>query len=659
MIPVAGAVSLNLSLAFGILTLFSIGFYIRNNDFRLFLTGQRLSLASSGLSLIATIILTNELIIGNFDLDYVAHYTSNETPIIYKITALWAGQAGSMLFWLAILSLYAIVVVLQNKREHITLMPWVIIVITIVQLFFLGMTNFVTNPFEPTNADFIVMNGNGLNPLLQNPTMAIHPPMLYLGYVGFTIPFAFAIAALIKKDASSLWVKTIRRWTLVTWLFLGIGIILGGWWAYLELGWGGYWAWDPVENASFMPWLTGTAFVHSIIIQEKKNMLKIWNMILIILTFTLCIFGTFLTRSGVMSSVHSFTASGLGPLFFGFVILILIVSYGLLYVRRHHFQTEKRLESFTSRESGFLFNNVIFVVMCFAVFWGTIFPVISEAVRGTKITVGAPFFNQINIPIGLVLLFLTGVGPLLAWRNTSKESLIKNFTLPLIVAFLSAGVLLALNVRGNAIMTLALSSFVFTTIAIEFWRGIRARTRKFDESILSALFQLIQKNRSRYGGYISHLGIVLMFVGFSGHAFDIENEWGLQIGSKETVGNYEVELAALSEVERPNHYAYIADLNVYTAAGEFVTELHPEKRIYFHRDPNPDKRQPHSELDIYSTLVRDIYSIFTGVDPKNKVGYFKIMINPLVQWVWIGSYFLIIGTVIAMWPVRRKKYELE
>jgi len=659
MIPVAGAVSLNLSLAFAILTLFAIGFYIRNNDYRLFLTGQRLSLASSGLSVISTIILTNELILGNFDLDYVAHYTSNETPLLYKITALWAGQSGSMLFWLAILSIYAIIVVLQNRKEHHSLMPWVIIVITIVQLFFLGMTNFVTNPFEPTNADFIVMNGNGLNPLLQNPTMAIHPPMLYLGYVGFTIPFAFAIAALIKKDASSLWIKTIRRWTLVTWLFLGIGIILGGWWAYLELGWGGYWAWDPVENASFMPWLTGTAFVHSIIIQEKKNMLKIWNMILIILTFTLCIFGTFLTRSGIMSSVHSFTASGLGPLFFGFVILILVVSYGLLYARRSHFQTEKQLESFTSRESGFLFNNVIFVVMCFAVFWGTIFPVISEAVRGTKITVGAPFFNQINIPIGLILLFLTGVGPLLAWRNTSKESLIKNFTIPLIVAFISAGVLLALNIRGNAMMTLSLSGFVFTTIAIEFLRGINARTRKFDESIISAFIKLIQKNRSRYGGYISHLGIVLMFVGFSGHAFDIEDEWGLQIGSKETVGNYDVELAGLSEEERPNHYAYIADLNVYTTGGEFVTDLHPEKRIYFHRDPNPDKRQPHSELDIYSTLTRDIYSIFTGVDPKNQVGYFKIMINPLVQWVWIGSYFLIIGTVIAMWPVKRKKNELE
>jgi cytochrome c-type biogenesis protein CcmF len=489
--------------------------------------------------------------------------------------------------------------------------------------------------------------------------MAIHPPMLYLGYVGFTIPFAFAIAALIKKDASSLWIKTIRRWTLVTWLFLGIGIILGGWWAYLELGWGGYWAWDPVENASFMPWLTGTAFVHSIIIQEKKNMLKIWNMILIILTFTLCIFGTFLTRSGVMSSVHSFTASGLGPLFFGFVILILIVSYSLLYVRRKHFQTEKQLESFTSRESGFLFNNVVFVVMCFAVFWGTIFPVISEAVRGTKITVGAPFFNQINIPIGLILLFLTGVGPLLAWRNTSKESLIKNFTFPLIVAFIIVGLLLALDITGNAMMTLSLSGFVFTTIVIEFWRGIRARTRKFDESIISAFIKLIQKNRSRYGGYISHLGIVLMFVGFSGHAFDIEDEWGLQIGAKETVGNYEIELDALSEEERPNHYAYIANLNIYTSGGEFVTDLHPEKRIYFHRDPNPDKRQPHSELDIYSTIVRDIYSIFTGVDPKNQVGYFKIMINPLVQWVWIGSYFLIIGTVIAMWPVKRGKNELE
>ena len=322
-------------------------------------------------------------------------------------------------------------------------------------------------------------------------------------------------------------------------------------------------------------------------------------------------------------------------------------------------ELKKQLESFTSRESGFLFNNVVFVVMCFAVFWGTIFPVISEAVRGTKITVGAPFFNQINIPIGLILLFLTGVGPLLAWRNTSKESLIKNFTFPLIVAFIIVGLLLALDITGNAMMTLSLSGFVFTTIVIEFWRGIRARTRKFDESIISAFIKLIQKNRSRYGGYISHLGIVLMFVGFSGHAFDIEDEWGLQIGAKETVGNYEIELDALSEEERPNHYAYIANLNIYTSGGEFVTDLHPEKRIYFHRDPNPDKRQPHSELDIYSTIVRDIYSIFTGVDPKNQVGYFKIMINPLVQWVWIGSYFLIIGTVIAMWPVKRGKNELE
>ena len=655
MIPLTGAISLNLSLAFGILTLFVIGFYIRNDDFRLYRTGQRLSLVTSGLSLLATGVLTNELIAGNFDLDYVAHYTSNETPFMYKITALWAGQSGSMLFWLAILSVYAMVAVLQNKDKHLSLMPWVIFVTTIVQLFFLAMTNFVTNPFEPTNADFVIMNGNGLNPLLQNPTMAIHPPMLYLGYVGFTIPFAFALAALIKRDASSLWIKTVRRWTLVTWLFLGIGIILGGGWAYLELGWGGYWAWDPVENASFMPWLTGTAFVHSIIIQEKKNMLKIWNMILIIVTFTLCIFGTFLTRSGVMSSVHSFTASGLGPLFLSFVFIIMIVSFGLLYYRRADFKSEKRLESFTSRESGFLFNNVVFVVLCFAVFWGTIFPVISEAVRGTKITVGAPFFNQINIPIGLILLFLTGVGPLLAWRNTSKESLIKNFTSPIIVALLTGGVLFALNVRGNSLVALSLASFVATTILIEFWRGISARTGKFEESVFTAFIRLIQKNRSRYGGYITHLGIVLMFVGFSGHAFDIENEWGLKAGNRETVGNYEVELLKISQEERPNHYAYIADLNVYQKEdGKFVTDLHPEKRIYFHRDPNPDKRQPHSELDIYSTLVRDIYSIFTGVDPENNVGYFKIMINPLVQWVWIGSYLLVIGTVIAMWPAKRR-----
>ena len=472
----------------------------------------------------------------------------------------------------------------------------------------------------------------------------------YLGYVGFSVPFAFAFSALMNKDTSSLWIQSIRRWTLVAWLFLSMGIILGGWWAYQELGWGGYWAWDPVENASFMPWLTATAFVHSIIIQEKKDMLRVWNMALIILTFTLCIFGTFLTRSGVMSSVHSFTASSLGPIFLTFVFIIMIVSFGLMYLRKDDLQSPRKMESFTSRESGFLFNNMVFVVMCFAVFWGTLFPVFSEAVRGTKITVGPPFFNQINIPIGLILLALTGIGPLLAWRKTSKESLIRNFTIPILSGLIGAAIFLFLGYKGYVVISLSLCVFVTATIFTEFARGIKARTNKFNESIFVALWRMVSKNRSRYGGYIVHLGIVLMFVGFTGHAFDKEKEFSLTVGESDHVAGYEFELIKMSEAERANHYAWISELRVTDHSGQFITNLRPEKRVYFHKNPDVNRRQPHSELDIYSTMNKDIYSIFSAVDNENSIAFIKIMVNPLVRWVWIGGYILVFGTMIAMWP---------
>jgi len=652
MTPIAGGAALNLAFGFGILSLLTIFFYTRNGDQRLYLTGQRLALGVSFFVFLATFILGYQLIISNFDIDYVARYTSLETPVVYKISALWAGQSGSLLFWLFILSVYATVVILQNQRKHHGLMPWVIIAMVIVQMFFLVLTNYVTNPFKPTEADFIVANGNGLNPLLQNVTMAIHPPTLYLGFVGFTVPFSFGISALVNRDTSPLWIQSIRRWTLVAWLFLSMGIILGGWWAYRELGWGGYWAWDPVENASFMPWLTATAFVHSIIIQEKKDMLRVWNMVLIILTFTLCIFGTFLTRSGVMSSVHSFTASSLGPIFLAFVFFILIASFGLMYTRMNDLRSTRRMESFTSRESGFLFNNMVFVVMCFSVFWGTLFPVISEAVRGTKITVGAPFFNQINIPIGLILLGLTGVGPLLAWRRTGKKHLIRNFTFPILTGLSSAIVLLIIGYRDYVVISFSLGAFVTATITTEFVRGIRARNKKFKESLFTALKMMVSKNRSRYGGYVVHLGIVFMFIGFTGHAFDKEKEFSLKVGETDHVAGYEFELIQLSESERPNHYAWISDLRVTNHNGEFVTNLHPEKRVYFHRNPDVNRRQPHSELDIYSTLNKDIYSIFSAVDTENGVAFIKIMVNPLVRWVWIGGFILVFGTLIALWPRR-------
>ena len=655
MIPVIGGLALNLALGLAIIAIIFNVLYLRSGDGRLFLSGQRAALAVSLLSIFATIILTQLLMTSNFDVDYVAHYTSQETPLIYKFTALWAGQSGSLLFWLFILSLYAIIAILQNQRSQLKLMPWVMIVLVTVQLFFLILVNFITNPFAPTETDFVIVNGLGLNPLLQNATMAIHPPMLYLGFVGFTVPFAFSIAAMAQRDMNALWMRTVRQWLLFVWLMLSIGVMLGGWWAYQELGWGGYWAWDPVENASFMPWLAGTALLHSVMIQEKKDMLKVWNMVLIIITFTLCIFGTFLTRSGIMSSVHSFTASSLGPIFLGFVFFILVVSFGLMSQRMQLLRSKKRIESFSSRESGFLFNNVVFIVMCFAVLWGTLFPVISEAVRGTKITVGAPFFNQINIPIGLVLLCLTGIGPLLVWRKTSKQSFIRNFTTPVIAGLVMALVLYIINIRGYVLISFSLSVFVLTTISLEFARGIRSRITVHKENPLTAFWRLLRKNRSRYGGYIVHVGIVFMFIGFTGHAFDIEKEFGLKKDETNHLSGYTFVLQNIREEERPNHYAWIADLHVSDASGKEIVMLHPEKRIYFHRNPDPERRQPHSELDIYSTMKQDIYSIFNSVDLENGVAYLKIMINPLVNWVWFGGFIFVLGTLVALWPPKKEK----
>ena len=655
MTPVIGGLALNLALGLAIIAIIFNFLYLRSGDGRLFLSGQRAALAVSLLSFFATIILTQLLMTSNFDVDYVAHYTSQETPLIYKFTALWAGQSGSLLFWLFILSLYAIIAILQNQRSQLKLMPWVMIVLVTVQLFFLILVNFITNPFAPTETDFVIANGLGLNPLLQNATMAIHPPMLYLGFVGFTVPFAFSIAAMAQRDMNALWMRTVRQWLLFVWLMLSIGVMLGGWWAYQELGWGGYWAWDPVENASFMPWLAGTALLHSVMIQEKKDMLKVWNMVLIIITFTLCIFGTFLTRSGIMSSVHSFTASSLGPIFLGFVFFILVVSFGLMSQRMQLLRSKKRIESFSSRESGFLFNNVVFIVMCFAVLWGTLFPVISEAVRGTKITVGAPFFNQINIPIGLVLLCLTGIGPLLVWRKTSKQSFIRNFTTPVIAGLVMALVLYITNIRGYVLISFSLSVFVLTTISLEFARGIRSRITVHKENPLTAFWRLLRKNRSRYGGYIVHVGIVFMFIGFTGHAFDSEKEFGLKKDETNHLSGYTFVLQNIREEERPNHYAWIADLHVSDASGKEIVMLHQEKRIYFHRNPDPERRQPHSELDIYSTMKQDIYSIFNSVDLENGVAYLKIMINPLVNWVWFGGFIFVLGTLVALWPPKKEK----
>ena len=655
MIPILGSITLSTALGLCLISSFLLLIGLRYKEPKYFISAHRTINLISILNIFSTFLLLNELIGSNFDVKYVAHYTSIETPLIFKITALWAGQSGSLLFWLFILSIYTLVVFYKEEKVIATYFQWVLLVLTLVQSFFLILLNFIENPFEPINVGFIVNNGNGLNPLLQNLTMAIHPPTLYLGYIGFTVPFAFAIAALITKQLDSIiWIKKIRLWTLTAWLFQSGGIILGGWWAYQELGWGGYWAWDPVENASFMPWLTATAFLHSIYIQEKKGLLKLWNIILILTTFILVIFGTFLTRSGVMSSVHSFAVSDLGPAFLIFIFIIFIACFYLIWLRLPIFKSQKKIKSISSRESGILLNNVIFVVICFSVFWGTIFPVLSEAVRGSKITVGPPFYNQVNIPIGLILLFFTGAGPLLVWGHTSKKAFFNNFRMPIIVMIFFFLLCFIKEIRGAAMVSFSLAGFSVAAITKEFWRGIISRKSQYNESMLRAFFSLISKNRNRYGGHIVHLGIIIMFIGFTGHAFDSEIEFSLKNRESIDFNGYRFELASLSPEERPNHFAWIAEIIVTKTDKTFITTLYPEKRVYFHRHPNPDKRQPHSELDIYSTIRKDIYSIFSGIDGENQTAFFKIMINPLVRLVWYGGYILIIGTLIILLPNKEK-----
>ena len=646
-----GATILNLAFGLAILTQIVLLIHVRWRDDRLYLVGQRLALGVSMLVTLATVALIVLLVKGAFEVDYVAHYTSKGTPLLYKFAALWAGQSGSLLFWLLILSLYSAVVIFQNQRKRSDIMPHVIAVLIGVQLFFLFMVNYSTNPFNPVNADFIPSDGLGLNPLLQNVTMAIHPPTLYMGYVGFTVPFAFAIAALVVRRVDTVWVRGIRRWALFAWLWQSAGIMLGGWWAYNELGWGGYWAWDPVENASFMPWLTGTAFVHSIIIQEKKDMLKMWNMILIIITFILCIFGTYITRSGAVSSVHAFTADEFGQMFLAFLLVIIAISAYLVISRRQVLKSTKRMESMVSRESGFLFNNVIFVSLCFAVLWGTLFPLISLKLMGREISVSIPFYNQIAIPVGLLLLTLAGVGPLLAWRRTSKESLIRNFSIPLVTGLTAVTVFYVMGIRSiYPLMTLGLSFFVLGTISMEFYRGIRSRTRRFKESPFTALVTMISRNRSRYGGYIVHLGIVFMFIGFVGKAFDSEVEATMSRGEHRELAGYKFTLQEVVEKERPNHNALVAELTV-EKDNKIVETLNPEFRIYF---PGTKQEQQHSELDLQTGIMADIYTVFSGADHSRGFYVIKIMINPLVWWVWFGGYFLVAGTIIAILPRKKK-----
>ena len=607
-------------------------------------SGRNAVYATAALVLTSGASLIYLLVTDRFDAQYVAQNSRASMALQYKISALWGGMEGSLLLWAMILVMYSAVAAYQNRQRHPALMPYVHAICMVTAGFFISLMLFSANPFLPLG--FTPADGQGMNPLLQNPAMAIHPPNLYLGFVGFTIPFAFAIAALVTGRLDTSWLHTTRRWTIIAWFFLSIGITLGAQWAYVELGWGGYWGWDPVENASLMPWLLATAYLHSVMIEEKKQMLRVWNVVLIISTFAMCIFGTFLTRSGIVSSVHAFANSNLGPMFAIFLALILALGFGLVAYRLPQLKSDGKLDAVLSRESSFLFNNLVLVVACFAVLWGTMFPVVTEAITGTQMTVGPPFFNRVNVPIMLLLLLLTGVGPLIAWRKASLPSLKRAFAMPTLSGAVTLIALFAFGVRDFAsLMAFALSAFVTATILQEFWRGARARGSAMGEPFHRALVNLTWRNKRRYGGYIIHIGIVCMAIGITGSsAFQSETQATLSAGQTVDFAGYRLQMGDLELYDSAGVQVVSAELIAFQG-GKAKFRMWPER--HFH--PGPEV-QPTTEVAIWSTMRHDLYLVLAAWDLDRGSATFKAYLNPLVKWIWIGGLVLVFGTLICMLP---------
>jgi cytochrome c-type biogenesis protein CcmF len=589
----------------------------------------------------------------DFQLAYVASHVARSMKLHYRLAALWGGQAGSLLLWLWILCAYASVAMWVNRRSNRTLLPWVVAMLMGNATFFLVLTNFVTPPFEKLPPGQVLSEGTGLNPLLQHPVMMIHPLLLYTGFVGFAVPFAFAFAALVTGELGTTWFRTTRRWTLFAWTILGCGILMGGRWAYEVLGWGGYWAWDPVENASFMPWLAATAYLHSVMIQEKRDMLKIWNLVLIGLTYTMCLFGTFLTRSGVVQSVHAFAQTDwFGKIFLGYVVAVVVLFFTVLFWRRRELRSPNRLESMVSREASFLLNNWVFIALLLVVFWGTLFPVLSEWATGERITVGPKFFNTMAGPLALLLLLLTGVGPLIAWRRASVANLRRQFLWPAAAGGAAAVVLAALfwgEIGFWPVACWSLCAFVTATVAQEYARAIAVRRRRQGESALQAFGVLLRKNQRRYGGYVVHMGIVLVLIGIAGAAFNQERLQNVQPGDDLQLDGYRLEYLTADPIPQQHYGGARARIALFRGDRGLAT-MEPEKRMYWL------EQQPASIPAIYSTLREDIYVILTNVEHDGSATI-KLYRNPLVNWIWVGGYVFLLGGVIVMWPHSERERE--
>ncbi len=599
-----------------------------------------------GCATVAILALLNAFATFDYRLAYVAQHSARSMAIQYRLSALWGGQAGSLLLWLWMLLAYGGACLWFNRDKNRTLMPWVVAVLLANAIFFLVLVNFITDPFERLAAADVASDGAGLNPLLQHPVMMIHPIMLYTGLVGFVVPFAFAFAALVTGELGTHWFRTTRRWTLFPWLFLSIGIMLGGRWAYEVLGWGGYWAWDPVENASFMPWLPATAFLHSVMIQEKRNMLKTWNLLLIGLTYTLCLFGTFLTRSGIVQSVHAFAQSPVFVwVFLGYVLVSAAIFGIAVFLRRGEIRSPNRIESLVSREASFLLNNWVFISLLVWIFTGTLFPVVSEAVQGDRIAVGPGFFPIMAGPLALFLLLLTGIGPLIAWRRASPASLKKQFRWPVVTGAVFAGcawAFLGKSADYYPVLVWGLGAFAVATIVQEYALAIRARVRKGQENALQAFRALLRKNQQRYGGYIVHLGAVLILVGMAGSVYDIERLENVKTGEDFEIGAYRLEYLTATAIPAQHYGGAVARLAVYRD-DQPLAVMTPEKRMYWL------EQQPASIPSVYSTLREDLYVTLTAIEADGSAT-FKVYCNPLVNWIWLGGLVFVLGSIAVMWP---------
>jgi cytochrome c-type biogenesis protein CcmF len=651
-LPELGRAALVVCLGLSVYAVVAGGYAAATRRRRLAVSAQNALLAAFGAAIVASVVLFVALLRHDFSFAYVADHTSSKLGAIYTASAFWGGQEGSLLLWLLILTGYGAAAVLLNRHAARDVVAWVVPVLGVVATFFSLLLVAVASPFATQTAP---IEGAGLNPSLQNPYMVAHPPMLYLGYVGLTVPFAFAMGALLARRTDERWIVATRRWTLAAWAFLGIGQLLGAHWAYVEVGWGGYYAWDPVENAALMPWLAATAFLHSVMIQEKKGMLRVWNVLLVILAFSLSIFGTFLTRSGVLNSIHSFTESSIGPWFLGFICLIVAASLALVFTRLPLLRSRTRLESLASREATFLYNNLLLVALCLTILWGVTYPILSEAVRGETVTVSGPYYNFFLRIFGLPLLLLMGLGPLVAWRRASLRSLGRTLAWPAAIALATGAVLLALGAGSSraGLIAYTFSAFALASIGLEFARGTRARRAVGHESWPGAFVSLVGRNRRRYGGYVVHAAIVLLAIGVAGSsAYGTTREGKLRPGETLNAAGYSLTYESLEQRPAGNHRE-IRALVAVRRDGELLGTIRPGKNVY------AAEQQVSNEMAIRTDWVRaeDLDLVLDQVNADGSI-YLKALVKPLVNFIWLAGFVFVAGSLIALWPDAREERRL-